>query len=460
MVFQKPNPFPKTIYENVVYGPRIAGFKGIYDDLVEELLIKAALWDEVKDKLKESGMALSGGQQQRLCIARAIATQPGRPADGRALLSSRSHRHAEDRRPDARPEGGLHHRHRHPQHAAGRPGVGSDRLLLGNVDEEGQRTGYLVEFSPTEQSSRLLSKNRPRTTSRDDSDTSAADTNLHFHQELEALERTVLSMVDRAEHMVEMAVDSVTTGNLELADRVVAIDEDIDKTYFEVHQLWTTLMARFQPLGSDLRKMSVLLQLNATFERMGDQCVNIARVTQQNEGLPRVERICDQIQEMGDLVRPMIRTSIEASLRQDLDEARLLPAMDQPVDRLNANMFKEIVAVAADPQMLEWATKMMMASRALERVGDQAVDFAEQTAYLITGKRLSSSNRAWTSRSMTRTDERRRHRVLVVEDQPGLAESGLVPRLTSKDSMFWWRTPASEDWSRRGSTSPTSSSST
>ncbi len=217
--------------------------------------------------------------------------------------------------------------------------------------------------------------------------TSAADTNLHFHQELEALEHAVLGMVDRAEHMVEMAVDSVTTGNLELAERVVALDDEMDKTYFEVHQHWTTLMARFQPLGSDLRKMSVLLQLNSTFERMGDQCVNIARVTQQNAGLPRVERICDQIREMGDLVRPMIRTAIEAYLRQDLDEARLLPAMDQPVDRLNANMFKEIVAVASDAPMLEWATKIMMASRALERVGDQAVDFAEHTAYLITGKR-------------------------------------------------------------------------
>ncbi len=76
MVFQKPNPFPKSIYENVAFGPKIAGFKGNMDDLVEESLRKAALWDEVKDKLKESGMALSGGQQQRLCIARAIATRP------------------------------------------------------------------------------------------------------------------------------------------------------------------------------------------------------------------------------------------------------------------------------------------------------------------------------------------------------------------------------------------------
>ncbi|HEX5948346.1 MAG TPA: phosphate ABC transporter ATP-binding protein PstB [Actinomycetota bacterium] len=76
MVFQKPNPFPKSIYDNVAFGPKIAGFKGDMDGLIEESLRKAALWDEVKDKLKESGMALSGGQQQRLCIARAIATRP------------------------------------------------------------------------------------------------------------------------------------------------------------------------------------------------------------------------------------------------------------------------------------------------------------------------------------------------------------------------------------------------
>jgi phosphate transport system ATP-binding protein len=76
MVFQKPNPFPKSIHENVAFGPKIAGFKGSLDDLVEKSLRKAALWDEVKDKLKDSGMALSGGQQQRLCIARAIAVEP------------------------------------------------------------------------------------------------------------------------------------------------------------------------------------------------------------------------------------------------------------------------------------------------------------------------------------------------------------------------------------------------
>lgn len=230
------------------------------------------------------------------------------------------------------------------------------------------------------------------------------DSLIHFHQELDALEQKVLDVVDRAERMVEMAVESVTTGDLELAQTVIDLDDDIDRIYFEVHQQWTNLMARFQPLGSDLRKMAVLLQLNITFERMGDQCVNIAKTTQFNEGLPRVERICEQIREMGDLVRPMIRTAVEAYVRKDLDEARLLPAMDQPIDRLNANMYRETVAVSDNKLLLEWATKMMMVSRALERIGDQAVDFAEQAAYLVTGERANFNEKGMTQTVDGNTD--------------------------------------------------------
>jgi phosphate transport system ATP-binding protein len=76
MVFQKPNPFPKSIYDNIAYGPRVTGMKANMDDVVEQALRGAALWDEVKNKLKQNAYGLSGGQQQRLCIARAIATQP------------------------------------------------------------------------------------------------------------------------------------------------------------------------------------------------------------------------------------------------------------------------------------------------------------------------------------------------------------------------------------------------
>ena len=105
MVFQKPNPFPKSIYDNVAYGPKIHGLarnKAELDEIVEDSLRKAALWNEVKDRLQAPGTGLSGGQQQRLCIARAIATAARGAADGRTLLGARPHRHRAGRGTDRR----------------------------------------------------------------------------------------------------------------------------------------------------------------------------------------------------------------------------------------------------------------------------------------------------------------------------------------------------------------------
>jgi phosphate transport system ATP-binding protein len=150
MVFQKPNPFPKSIYDNIAFGPRIAGFKGTMDHLVEECLRRAALWDEVKDKLKESGMALSGGQQQRLCIARAIATKPDvilmdEPCSSLDPIAT------------ARIEDLMHELVSHytiviVTHNMQQAARVSDRTAFFTVDvsETGQRTGKIVEFDRTE----------------------------------------------------------------------------------------------------------------------------------------------------------------------------------------------------------------------------------------------------------------------------------------------------------------------
>jgi phosphate transport system ATP-binding protein len=151
MVFQKPNPFPKSIYDNIAFGPRIARYKGDMDDLVEESLRKAALWDEVKDKLDESGMALSGGQQQRLCIARAIATSPDvvlmdEPCSALDPIATLK---IEELMLELKDEYSIIIVTHNMQQAA----RVSDRTAFFNVklNERGQRTGYLVEFSATEE---------------------------------------------------------------------------------------------------------------------------------------------------------------------------------------------------------------------------------------------------------------------------------------------------------------------
>lgn len=213
-----------------------------------------------------------------------------------------------------------------------------------------------------------------------------SDTRSHFHQELAAIEEGILDIADRCINMTSMAVDALVKPDLVLADRVIAEDAAVDQLYLETHNRWINTIARQAPVGSDLRLMSVLLHLNMTLERTGDQCVNIAKLTKVTADLPRSQRILDMIREMGDLVSPMMRTAVEAFIRRDADEARLLPAMDEPVDRLNRNMYREVVACGPEPALLEWATRMMITARALERIGDQAVDVGEQVIFLVTGE--------------------------------------------------------------------------
>ena len=150
MVFQKPNPFPKSIYDNVAFGPKIAGFKGNMDELVEESLQRAALWDEVKKKLKGSAMALSGGQQQRLCIARAIATRPDvilmdEPCSSLDPIATSK---IEDLMRDLVSEYTIVIVTHNMQQAA----RVSDRTAFFTVDvaDDGLRTGHIVEFDRTE----------------------------------------------------------------------------------------------------------------------------------------------------------------------------------------------------------------------------------------------------------------------------------------------------------------------
>ncbi len=149
MVFQKPNPFPKTIYDNIAFGARINGIRGDMDELVEQSLRQAALWDEVKDKLKESGLSLSGGQQQRLCIARALAIEPevllmDEPC---SALDPISTLRIEDLMHDLKQKYTIIIVTHNMQQAS----RASDLTAFFNAEakEDGSRSGHLVEFAET-----------------------------------------------------------------------------------------------------------------------------------------------------------------------------------------------------------------------------------------------------------------------------------------------------------------------
>jgi len=213
-----------------------------------------------------------------------------------------------------------------------------------------------------------------------------AQARRHFHEELEALEMQVLGMGELADRALADAMTSLENDDLDLAQHVVSNDDELDSHYIGVERSTLELLALQTPVAVDLRLISVILHTNLHLERVGDQAVNIAKIVRVVHGLPRNQTIVTTLTEMGSIARQMMRAAMESFARRDLELAIQLPAMDDPIDRLNRGMYREVASCAWDPQMLEWAIRMMVVSRQLERIGDHAVDVAEQVAFLLTGE--------------------------------------------------------------------------
>lgn len=208
----------------------------------------------------------------------------------------------------------------------------------------------------------------------------------HFHEELEHLEADLVVMGEQAADMVRAAVAALAAGDVEGAGTVIDQDDAVDELFLGVHGRWLETMALQTPVAIDLRLMSVILHVNSHLERIADLAVTIAKITQASNGLPHDPTVVSHLQEMGDIVATMVRAAMEAFVGRDLDGALALPEMDGPVNRLNRNMVREVARLAGDPDLLEWGVMMMVVARTLERAGDNAVDIAEQLAFLLTGE--------------------------------------------------------------------------
>jgi phosphate transport system protein len=208
----------------------------------------------------------------------------------------------------------------------------------------------------------------------------------HFHEELEAIELEILGMGELAERAVARSVDALVRGDVAEADDVISHDDDIDERYMDIEARALSLLALQTPVATDLRMISAIIHINLHLERIGDMAVNIAKIFRSVAELPTNSTIVQQIREMDDVVRPMIRVALEAFSHRDLELCLKLPEMDDPVDRLNLGMYEEVAALAADPAALDWGLRMNMVARQLERVGDHAVDIGEQVGFLLTGE--------------------------------------------------------------------------
>jgi phosphate transport system protein len=211
-------------------------------------------------------------------------------------------------------------------------------------------------------------------------------TRTHFQEELAGLERAALGGLDLVATALDRALETIMNHDIELASMVIADDDRIDGRYLEVHQGILSLLALQAPVAGDLRVVAALLHVIKHVERMGDQCVNMAKlVPLDGHEPPTDQQMLDYIQSMGLQARQQVVQCGQAFERRDVLMAQDLVRQDDEIDRLNRAVFHHALDLGDDPDQREWAMHMMLVGRCIERIGDNAVDIGEQTAFVVTG---------------------------------------------------------------------------
>jgi phosphate transport system protein len=171
----------------------------------------------------------------------------------------------------------------------------------------------------------------------------------------------------------------------ELADEVIAHDDDVDELFLEIEHSIHALLALRTPVARDLRLLLALLHINLLLERTGDGCVTIAKLTQLVADADPDAALVEVLVEMGERAEEMLRVALDSLAQRDLAGAESLVELDELIDRANRRFVERLVDVMAEPSLREWGLRMVVVARTIERVGDRAVDIGEQTAYLLTG---------------------------------------------------------------------------
>lgn len=186
--------------------------------------------------------------------------------------------------------------------------------------------------------------------------------------------------------MLRAARTAVMESDAELADEVIVYDDQVDDRYLRVEGLVEELVALQAPTAADMRLVLAISKINLHLERISDYCVTIAKMTKLSAGLEVDNHLVGWLEEMGHRAEEMTRVALEAFANRDVEAAESLLGLDQMINRTNRKSLEWVAQQSSDPSALEWAIRMLLVSRCLERIGDHAVDIGEQTAYLVTGE--------------------------------------------------------------------------
>jgi phosphate transport system protein len=209
---------------------------------------------------------------------------------------------------------------------------------------------------------------------------------VEYQEELEALEASALGGLDLVSTALNRTLEAIEHQDVELAQLVIADDDRIDGRYLEVHQALITLLATQAPVATDLRLISALLHVLKNVERMGDQCVNICKLIPLTGNEPPAdEQMVTLILTMGKEARALIAQSKRSFEDRSIEMAQDLVRQDDAVDTLNRECFALALEIGDEPDKREWAMTMLLAARAIERIGDNAVDIGEQVAFVVSG---------------------------------------------------------------------------
>ena len=207
-----------------------------------------------------------------------------------------------------------------------------------------------------------------------------------FQEELDQLEASLQEEGALVLRVLRGALNALAQRDVELADDVIAFDDDVDRQYVLIEEAVQSLLARQTPVATDLRLVLAMLHMNLHLERMADYSVTVAKLTKLVADVEGDPMLVQSLQEMGDRAEEMIRVALDSFANRDLEAAESLVDLDELIDRSNRRFVERVVEVVGEPGLREWVLRMVIVSRTLERIGDHAVDIGEQVSYLLTAE--------------------------------------------------------------------------